>query len=414
MDIALVNNYLYLRGGSERVMFEEAELLRSRQATVSFFSRWQAQSPRTPDDDLFPPFIDPESLPVLGKLRQIPRILYNQQTGRLFAQFLQRRQPSLIHAHNIYGGLTSAVCDAAKGAGIPMVMTLHDYKLLCPAYLMLTNGQVCNACRPGAYLHCVTRRCHKANRAYSLIYALESYLTHWGKKYAAIRYFICPSQFMRQKVLEAGVAEARAVYLPNAVDVTRFEPSVIPGDYLLYVGRLSQEKGLATLLAALQPLAIPLAIVGEGPLRAELEAFVVRQGMADRVGFHGHQSGEALQRLFQHAAGVVIPSEWYENAPMTVLEAFAYGKAVIGTRIGGIPEMIAPGQTGFLVTPGAPEELREALHTLWARPRERCAMGRAAREVVTTRFSPQHHLEALVALYQQAGAADPRGLASLQ
>ena len=402
MHVTMVNNFLYLRGGAERVLFEEAELLRGQDTEISVFSRRHPQNIPAAHEELFPPYVDPFVLPVLGKLQQAPRIIYNRQSYRLFSQFLQQVKPQLIHAHNIYGGLTSAICDAATHQGIPMVMTLHDYKLLCPAYIMIRKGQVCDRCKHGAYRHCVTGCCHKESLAGSLVYAMESYFTRWGAKYAALRYLICPSKFMMRQMLEAGYEASRVVYLPNAVDVRAYTPSFTPGDYLLYVGRLSREKGIPTLLDAVRELTMPLAIVGDGPMRAGLEAFVQQHAMTDRVTFYGHQSGEALQRLYQQAAFVVIPSEWYENAPMTILEAFAYGKAVVGARIGGIPEMIEDGETGRLVTPGQSEELRATLSTLWADRPAQGAMGRAAHQVVATRFSPQRHLEDLLSLYQRA------------
>lgn len=402
MHITMVNNYLYLRGGSERVLFEEAELLQRRRMTVSFYARRHAQNRPAAGEEYFPPLVDPDTLTLAGKCGHAPRIIYNARTYRLFAQFLRHTGPHLVHAHNIYGGLTSAVCDAARRQEIPVVMTLHDYKLLCPAYLMLRHGQVCNACLRGGYLRCVAHRCHKGNAIYSLIYALEAYLTRWGDKYGAIRQFICPSDFMRQQMLAAGYAPARVTYLPNAVDVDRYEPRFVEGDYVLYVGRLSQEKGIVTLLTALRELPIPLVIVGDGPLRDTLASFIDRHAMTDRVRLHGYQTGDALRCLYQQAAFVVMPSEWYENAPMTVLEAFAYGKAVIGTRLGGLPEMITPDATGCLVPPGDAEALRDAIRLLWEHRPRAMAWGRAAREVAATRFAPHSHLERLLSVYQHA------------
>jgi glycosyltransferase involved in cell wall biosynthesis len=174
---------------------------------------------------------------------------------------------------------------------------------------------------------------------------------------------------------------------------------------VLYVGRLSREKGIPTLLAAMRELPIPLAIVGDGPMRDTLEMYVRQHAMAHRVTFHGYQTGQSLRQLYQGAAFLVIPSEWYENAPMTVLEAFAYGKPVIGARIGGIPEMIEPGTSGLLVAPGDGDALRDAINTLWTSRSSLAEMGHAGRQAVLTRFSPQRHVDELLALYRRAIAA---------
>jgi glycosyltransferase involved in cell wall biosynthesis len=405
MHIVMVNNYLYLRGGSERVMFEEVRLLRRRQATVNFFSRRQERNITTEHDALFPEFIDPLALSVTGQLRHIPRIMYDRRTYQLFSRFLHQLNPQLIHSHNIYGGLTSAVCDVARHQGRPMVMTLHDYKLICPAYLMSERKAVCAACHQGAYIHCLAHRCHKGSFASSLIYTLESCLTRWAGKYDAVRYLVCPSQFMREEMIAAGFPAERVIYLPNGIDIGQYEPCYAPGEYVLFVGRLAKEKGAGTLLAAMRDLPIPLAIAGDGPLRGALEAYVQRHAMADRVTFYGHQSGPALTRLYQGAAFLVLPSECFENAPMAILEAFSYGKAAIGARVGGIPELIDHQRTGVLVRPGEVDDLRDAILATWQDRRGRVEMGRAGRERVHARFTLQRHVDDLQALYRRTMAA---------
>ena len=401
MHIAFANNFLYLRGGSERVMFEEAEMMRRQDVRVSFFARRQPQSLSTPHEEFYPPLIDPEQLSLPGKLAQAPKLIYNADTYRRFERFLQTAQPDCIHAHNIYGGLTTAIFDAAQRHGIPVVMTLHDYKLICPSYLMLHRERVCADCTGGRFIACVKNRCHKNNLVFSLIYCVESYFNKLYGKYGIPRYLICPSRFMHDKMIENGFAAERVVYVPNSIDVSTVTPEFTHGEYALYVGRLSKEKGLLTLLRACEGTGIPLGILGDGPLRGELDAYVAAHGLSDRVTFFGHQSGEELARIYRQAAFIVTPSEWYENAPMSILEAFGYGKPVIGARIGGIPEMVEPGKTGLLFTPGEVEELRTALTTLWSQPAARQEMGRHARELVTTRFSPAVHTETLLQLYRR-------------
>ena len=401
MHIVFTNNYLYLRGGSERVMFEEAEMLRRQEHTVDFFARRQSLNLSTDHQELFPPHIDPEALPLLGKLRHIPRIIYNADTCRRFGTFLQELHPDLVHAHNIYGGLTTAVCDAAKRRSIPLVMTLHDYKLICPSYLMLHDGKPCEACRGGRFYVSVKNRCHKGSLAYSAIYCAESFVNRWLKKYESVAALICPSRFLQQKMIESGIAPARLRYLPNAIDADRYLPAIGNGRYALFAGRLSPEKGIMTLLRAVQQTGIPLHILGDGPLRETLREFVQQHHLSDRVIFDGYQTGDALRTIYRNAAFVVVPSECYENAPMTILEAFACGKPVAGAKIGGIPEMIDEGCTGMLFTPGAVDELSACLHALWAHYR-RGEMGRHARACVEAKYSSAGHMNGLLEIYRQA------------
>lgn len=402
MHVTMANNYLYIRGGSERVMYEEAAMLERQGHTVSFFGRCRPEDAQDGASSLLPPLIDHEALPMRGKIAFVPRLVYNGDTGRRFYRFLQSAPPDIIHGHNIYGGLTTAICDVARRSHIPMVLTLHDYKLACPSYLMLNHGQVCEACLPNKYYHCLRKRCHKQSLLASMIYTVEAYFNHWLKKYSHVRYFLCPSNFMLTKMLAAGIHEERLRYLPNAVALEQYEPDFRHTDYLLYVGRLSAEKGVFTLLQAMREVNAPLMIVGDGPLRPVLEEFIMQANLAARVRLLGHQQGEHLAHLYREAAGVIVPSECYENAPMTVLEAYAYGKPVVGADIGGIPEMIDPGKTGLLFPPGDVPALVECLQTLW-RDRTYCTdMGHRARAVASERFALHAHIDKLVDIYRAA------------
>lgn len=400
MPVCFLNNHLYLRGGAERVMFEEAALLRRRGHAACFFGC------RGPDDierthaALYPKGVDLARLRGLGKWRHACRVIYNPAIGRSFRRFLDVARPGLLHAHNIYGGLTSAVLDAAREAGLPVVMTAHDYKPICPSYLGLDRGRVCAACTGGRFYHCLLKRCHKSSLAASAIYTAEAYFAAWGHKYDSVRRLVCPSRYLLRRFLENGYAPGRLVHLPNFVATETVAPSFGEGVGALYVGRLSPEKGLQTLLRALKPLDVPLRIVGEGPLRGALEEQIDGEGLRGRVTFAGYRSGADLAREYCAAAFLVMPSEWCENAPVSVLEAFAHGKPVVGADLGGIPELVVPGQTGLLFPPGDADALRDRLETL-ARDRAlRVQLGRAARRRAETDFSPDRHLEGLLAIYE--------------
>lgn len=398
--VCFLNNHLYLRGGSERVMFEEAALLRRHGHDVSFFGC------RGPDDlepahaEFHPPRVDIAQLTGPGRWRHAWRVVYNPANGRAFHRFLDAVRPGLLHAHNIYGGLTTAVLDVARKAALPVVLTVHDYKLVCPSYLALDHGRVCTACAGGRFHQCALRRCHKSSLTASALYTAEAYLAAWGRKYAPVRRFLCPSRFMQRTLLDNGYAAERVVYLPNSVDTAGVDPAAGDGAYVLYVGRLSAEKGVRTLLRAAQTLDLPLRVVGDGPLRGELEAEARRPGLQGRVTFTGHRSGEALAREFRDAAFLVLPSEWHENAPMSALEAFAHGKPILGADLGGIPELVVPGQTGMLFPPGDADALREGMARLWRDRPGRIALGRAARRRAETDFSPGRHLKELLEVYE--------------
>jgi glycosyltransferase involved in cell wall biosynthesis len=201
---------------------------------------------------------------------------------------------------------------------------------------------------------------------------------------------------------ESGIAAERLRYLPNAIDTRQFSAALGTGTYALYAGRLSPEKGIRTLLQAIEGTDIPLSIAGDGPLRESLEALSADHHLGRQVTFHGYQSGEALHALYRNAAFVVVPSEVYENAPMTVLESFASGKPVVGSRIGGIPEMVEPGRTGMLFPSGNVEALRASLQEMWVNRAQLGDLGQQARALVEKKFSPARHADGLLDIYRQA------------
>jgi glycosyltransferase involved in cell wall biosynthesis len=249
----MLNNFYYQRGGSEQVLFEEKRILEENGHQVLAFSQAQPNNEHSEYANYFPPYTtNYENMPLLKRILSSINIVYSRKAGRAFLRFLEESQPDLVHAHNIYGGLTTSVLDAARKKGVPTVMTLHDYKLICPSYLMLNRGKICEDCRGGKFKYCLFNRCHKESFQASLVYCLESYFNKWLGKYDKIAYLICPSRFLFQKLCESGFDKNRLVYIPNYVDVRRFKPQFGRGAYLLYAGRLSREKGVLTLLKAVK------------------------------------------------------------------------------------------------------------------------------------------------------------------
>ena len=401
MRIVIANNFYYCRGGSERILFEEKRVLEENGHHVIPFSRMDPKNECSDYVCYFPRYLsyEFEKLSLLKKVYTTLNIIYDRDAGSRFAELLEKTQSDLIHAHNIYGRLTTSLLDSAQKKGVPVIMTLHDYKLICPSYLTLNRGHLCEDCQGGRFYHCLLNRCHKNSLVASAIYTAESYYNKWLRKYDSLRFLICPSRFLQSKLLSNGFSAERLIYLPNFLNLTGFTPSYDAGDYLLYVGRLSKEKGIMTLLKAVEKLDVPVKIVGDGPMKAEFMAFI-RENKISHVTFMGYKSGEDLKQLYENAAFLVIPSEWYENAPMTILEAYAYGKPVIGSRIGGIPEMIDHEKTGMLFTMGDAGRLAECIENLWSNKSVCRQMGHAARNKVEREYSSELHYEHLMELYR--------------
>ncbi len=404
LKVLFLNNYLYPRGGSEKVMFEEMRLLDQAGEATAAFSRAHEKNLPSVFHRFFPPQMETERMSLSPQsLLAVKELIYSHAARSGFAEVINRTRPDIIHAHNVYGRLTTSTLDEAQARGIPVVMTLHDLKLLCPSYLMLNHGQVCERCKGGLYHKAVLSRCHKNSYLATMVYAFEAWFNNSFQKYDSISFFIAPSRFLRNKCIDYGWPADRIVHVPNFIDTCSLQPSFDPGKYLLYLGRLSPEKGVETLLKALSggSTDCQLLVAGEGPERARLETFALEHNL--NVRFTGHLSGQRLHDALANAKSIVMPSECYENAPLSLLEAFAHGKPVVGSRLGGISEMIDDGVDGFLFEPGSVEALRETIEHLLALPSQSIvAMGRSAREKVGREYSAENHYKNLTRVYSMA------------
>jgi glycosyltransferase involved in cell wall biosynthesis len=316
---------------------------------------------------------------------------------------LKNTKIDIAHAHNIYGRLTTSVLDVLHDNNIPIVMTLHDYKLICPAYTLLSQSNICEDCEGHLYYMAIKNRCHKESLIASTIYAFESYFNKIFKKYEKnVRFFISPSQFLKRKFIQFGWPGDQLVYVPNFIETSNFDVDYTPGKYFVYLGRLSSEKGISTLIEAFRRIKfnkLGLVVVGEGPLKQHLTTLAAGDS---RIRFTGYLSGKTLKEETRNALAVVVPSECYENAPLSILEAFAFGKPVIGSRIGGIPEMIDDGVSGYLFEPGSVDDLREKLDQVLSMPTKRVIeMGKAARKKVEKQYGANLHYEMLMSVYHR-------------
>ena len=393
----MANNYYYIRGGAERVLFEEKKILEAHGHQVPVFSQAHPHNETSEFSDYYVPFKDWRNISLLQKVPMALKLMYDHRTARGFNRFLEASKSNIVHTHNIYGGLTTSILDIAKRKGVPVVMTLHDYKLICPSYAMLNRGTVCEDCKGGSFILSMLNTCHKESLTASGVYCIESYLNKWLHKYDTISYFICPSMFSLQKHAEHGISQDRLLHIPNFVNSSIYKPQYENGRYALFVGRISREKGIFTLLAAVEHLNIQVRIVGDGPLKAEYEDMAKSMS---HVIFEGYKTGNDLKRLYEDAAFLVLPSECYENAPMTILEAYAYGKPAVGSRIGGIAEMIDHGKTGMLFEMGNAHQLAECIENLWSKKSLCRQMGHAARSKVEREYSSELHYEHLMKVYR--------------
>ncbi len=405
MRIVQVNKFHYVKGGAERYYLDLSTALRGRGHRVDHLAMAHPDNLPGGPGDLFVSEVDYRSrASTTSRIRQGLRAIYNREAARGARSLARRDGPAIAHLHNIYHQLSPSVVRAFAAEQVPMVQTLHDYKLVCPAYLLMTEGAICERCRGGHYFEAVRHRCLLESRAASAVAAVEAYFHGWVRTYDAIARFLCPSRFLLEKVASFGVARDRLVHLPYFVPAAEYRVTDPPREKLaIYVGRLSREKGIATLLEAMARLPqgrLRLHVLGDGPLRPMLEARA-RQLASGQVVFLGYRSGDALHDEIRRGDFTIVPSEWFENLPFAILESFALGRPVAGARIGGIPELVIDGETGRLFESGDADSLAEALLWMTGPEADVVAMGRRARRRIEAEHDPSAHLDRLTALYAE-------------
>jgi glycosyltransferase involved in cell wall biosynthesis len=402
--ILLANNYFYRRGGAEVVCLEEMRLLEEIGWQAVPFAMRHPKNLSSPWD---PYFVDEiEHGGVYSPWQNVVsagKVIYSFEAQRNLRRLLSVFRPDVAHVHNIYHHISPSILRVLRAEGIPTVLTLHDLKLACPAYKMFTHDGVCERCKGQRLFEVIVHKCVKESRALSALIALESAVHRAIGAYSRnVDRFVVPSKFYLSKLCEWGWKEAAFSYLPNFVDLDVFTVQRGVGKHFVFFGRLGPEKGLATLIRAAAAAGVPVWIVGTGPEEPSLRKLTEEVG-AD-VEFMGYRAGKELREVIGAARAMVLPSEWYENAPMSVMEAYAMGKPVIGAGIGGIPELIAHDETGAVFDSGSVESLARALSTFAAMNDARVAeMGMAGRNWMEKDFSAARHRDRLIQLYGDLG-----------
>ena len=398
-----INNYYYRRGGSEAVFFEHNRLFEHAGWEVVPFSMHDAANLPTPWSSHFVSDTGSGTRSPMAKLVRAATAIYSTEAARRLREVIALARPDIAHAHNIYHHLSPSVLVELRRHDIPAVLTLHDLKLACPAYKMYTQGALCERCRGGALRNVVLNRCIKNSAAMSALVWLESTVHQMlGLYLRSVTRFVVPSRFFLAKFAEWGIDTSRFVHIPNSVAVDAQAVNQSPGDTFVYLGRLVPEKGVATLIRAAAKARIRLRIIGTGSEEAALRKLAADLG--GDVEFTGYLTGPSLRAALEGARAVVVPSEWYENAPISVMEASALGLAVLGADIGGIPELIRPDETGFVFASGNVDSLAELLARVQGLPAAALRrLGMAGREWMRADFSHSAYRDRMMELYTQIG-----------
>jgi glycosyltransferase involved in cell wall biosynthesis len=384
----LVAHSLYrVAGGEDRYVTQQVDLLR-------------------PHHDV--EVLMPSNMELTQSVGTAARMIYSADQAARAELLIRSFRPEVVHLHNPYPSLGPAVHLAAKRQGVPLAMTVHNLRLRCPNGLMYTQGQPCSRCESGNYANAVLHRCFPSSSqaaAYGSALWIHRFLLRLER---TVDLFLAPSDFTRRRLLGWGVPDRRIQVIRNFVSDVSTAPAQ-PGDFGLYVGRLSEEKGLRSLLAALAGAGDPpFRIVGDGPLASELVAIAERLGLT-RTQFVGRLEIDQVREMLREARFFVMPSECDENAPLAVLEAMASGLPVVVTRKGGLPELVHRGG-GIVCEPGDVTSLTEQLATLMADEGLCRTLGREALSIAADEFTSERHRLGLEGAYRSLLSMDPRGV----
>ena len=401
MKVLLINSRHSLIGGVERVYFNSAELLTKMGNEVQYFSVLDNNTTPNAFSKYFVEAKNIREASFINKLARIKEYTYNKRAYSNLVKLIHDFKPDIAHIHLFCAGLSASILKALKENNIPIVHTVHDYRLVCPANLLLdSKSNICEKCKNKSYYQCAVKKCVDGNFFYSTVVTIEAYYRkYFINPLDYIDHFIFVSHFSRNKHSEFDPKYSeRSSILNNFTDLSaEFDQEYLHDGYYLYFGRLSKEKGIKTLLEAAARTGINIKIAGNGPLFQETIDFSNKH---HNIQVLGHQSGDNLSELIRKAYFIILPSECYENNPMAVLEGYAHGKPVIGSMIGGIPEIVKDNINGFLFEAKNVDELVSVIFRTQALKKETyIEMAKNARFYSEQNSTPESYYQELIEIY---------------
>jgi glycosyltransferase involved in cell wall biosynthesis len=388
VKVLLVHNGYQQPGGEDVVFDQEHQMLKNAGHDTVLYRRsnWDVNEYRG-----------------LRKIVLAKRTVWASDTKREFLQLLQSEKPEVVHVHNTFVMISPSIYSACREAGVPVVQTLHNYRLLCPSATLFRDGKICEDCVTGSLLRGVQHACYHDSRSATAVVALML-ATHrlrgtWQNEIAC---FVALTEFSRQKLIEGGLPAEKIMVKPNFVHP---DPAARTGDgdYALFVGRLSPEKRVSTVLAAWKQLQfpVPLLVLGGGPEQTQLQAQAVHDGLT-HIRFLGQVPREQTIAAINNARFLVFSSEWYENFPVTIAEAFACATPVLASRMGAMQEIVSDGRTGLHFSAGDSEDLARKVEWAWTHRDEMRAMGVGARTEYETKYTAEKNYPLLMEIYRKA------------
>lgn len=400
MKVLLVNKFHYLKGGSEKYYLELAKLLKEKGHEVAFFSMQDKKNIKT---DCKEYFVKPIDLNNGSKLKAF-EVIYSKKNRKQMEYALDDFKPDIVHLNNFQRQLSESVVEAVVEKNIPIIFTAHDIQATCPAITMIDNNKnICEKCMGGKYLNCVKKKCNKGSTLKSLIGAIEGKYYRNKKVYTKkINRIITPSEFYKEKLIQDGISQDKINTIHNFINLEEYNIPISDEGYALYIGRLSKEKGILNLVQAFEKINQGrLYIAGEGQEKENILKFIEEKKLQDKIKLLGFLNKEQVKEKIAHSRFIVVPSIWYENCPYSIMETLAIGKPVIGSRIGGIPELIKENENGLLYKFDDIDDLSKKMKKLFEDKELAKKMGQTAKLNAQNEFDKEIYYENIIKIYNQ-------------
>lgn len=397
MRILLVNKFHYLRGGSEKYYFELAKLLKDHGHTVAFFSMKNENNIKTGDREYFVDEIDMNT----GSKFEALNVIYSKKNKALMEKALEEFKPDIVHINNFQRQLSASIIDAVKEKNIPLIMTAHDLNSICPASIMLYNGEVCEDCITKGYTSCIKKKCIKNSMLKSVLGYIEKKYYDLHKIFCKVDCIISPSEFNKNQLLKGKLKCNDITVIHNFVNETKKTDYTL-GDCAFYFGRLSKEKGILNLIEAINNIpGARLIIAGDGPERENIQAYIKEHKLENRITLLGYLNQNDIRENIRKCRFVTVPSIWYENCPYSILETMEIGKPIIGSKIGGIPELIQDGINGFTYEHNDVTKLTNILMKLFGNDETVKQFSKNSKQIFIQNYSAEAYYNKLMTVYNK-------------
>jgi glycosyltransferase involved in cell wall biosynthesis len=413
--ILIVNWTWYPSGGDWTYVESLKHFYEARGHEVIPFSMENEKNFETPYSKYFIKGIDYKKLNKnKGLLRSIPVVknsIYSSEAKQKLTQLLDEHKIDLVHLNNIHHYLTPAsIIPEIKKRGIPILWTLHDTVILCPNTTMVSKGKVCEKCRPNRFYACAINKCKKNSFSASVVASLASYSNNLLNPYKHVDYYICPSLFIKNKFESWGFNKDKLVQVYNLFDIDSVKVAPIENPYqsdrkyIVYVGNLIKVKGIFTLAKAMEGLNVDLYVIGDGEYYNELKEFIAANSLTNII-LLGRKPKNEVFYYTSKSLFIVLPTEMYENLPYSLIESYLLNKPALGARIGGIPELVIDGKTGYLFDPGNVDELKEKLQLMLSDEEKLARMGADGREHILNLVNHKAYEEKLSGIFKSLNLA---------